>query len=206
MRSLRAEGRCLLPRATGDGLPLPWTPQQQRLAEERAAADRRARRAARPASVRVVYAYEQLPDDSATTVFLAGPTPRSADVASWRPDAIEELTRQWSGPGELVILAPEPRDGRWASDYQDQYRWEHRAMEAADTILFWVPRGPGMEARTTNIEWGYYCRSGRVVLGAPPEAPWVRYNRYLIHQAGMYDAPVAETMEATVREALTLAG
>ena len=41
----------------------------------------------------VIYAREALPERVIRTVFLAGPTPRSQDTASWRPDALDALRR-----------------------------------------------------------------------------------------------------------------
>ncbi|WP_258038757.1 HIT domain-containing protein [Streptomyces sp. SM12] len=195
----------LVPRGD-DRLLLPWSHQQQQAAAQRAAADRAARRAQQAVAVSEVYAYEPVPGDAVTRMFLAGPTPRRRDVESWRPAAIEEIRRQWAGPGQLAILIPEPRDGKWAVDYTQQYAWEHEAMEQADTILFWIPRSAEMPGRTTNIEWGRYGTSGRAVLGVPPEAPQARYNRYLIYEAGKFGTPVAETLTDTVAAAITLAG
>jgi hypothetical protein len=73
-------------------------------------------------------------------VFLAGPTPRSADVSSWRPAAIGEITAQWPGPAPLAVFIPETMDGqRWAY-YDNQAVWEIDARAAASAILFWIPR------------------------------------------------------------------
>lgn len=154
-------------------------------------------------TIHIVHAYEAIPARHVVpSLFLAGPTPRSSSVRSWRPAAIETITRAWAG-GPLAVLVPEPRDGRWATDYTEQYDWEHTAMEAAARIMFWIPRDmatlPGL---TTNIEWGRYCTSGRVVLGAPPTAPDAHRNRYLIHQAARYGVPVAQSLDAAVQAAL----
>lgn len=44
-------------------------------------------------------------------LYLAGPTPRTADVASCRPQAVAELSGQWSRPGRLVVYVPgDPQD------------------------------------------------------------------------------------------------
>lgn len=64
----------VLPRQMGDGLPLPWT-----------------RQAMKPRSqVRSVYAFET-PDPESPSIFLAGPTPRSTEVESWRPEALKVI-------------------------------------------------------------------------------------------------------------------
>lgn len=154
--------------------------------------------------VTVVYAREPLPAVG-PSVFLAGPTPREVAVASWRPGAIRELEAGWSGPEPLTVLTPESRGGRRAKEYHDQVDWEARALDAATAILFWIPRDlrtlPGF---TTNVEFGLYARSGRVVLGAPPECPNPERNRYLVWVAQRYGVPVFETLPATVAGALCL--
>ncbi|WP_433064270.1 nucleoside 2-deoxyribosyltransferase domain-containing protein [Dactylosporangium sp. CS-033363] len=130
-------------------------------------------------------------------VFLAGPTPRSADVDSWRPAAIE-LQRRWSG-GRLVVFSPEPATGV-VPDYLGQIGWEEAGLHLADRIVFWVPREPAtMPAFTTNVEWGTWHRSGKAVFGAPPEAP---RNRYLIAGATAEHVPTAQTLDETLAEAL----
>jgi Nucleoside 2-deoxyribosyltransferase like len=152
------------------------------------------------ASIDVVHAYERPRDPAAPRLFLAGPTPRSGDVPSWRPEAVDTIARTWvSGP--LTVLNPEPR-GAFSDDYTDQYEWEFEHLEAADVIMFWVARRmDGMPALTTNIEWGHYCKSGRVVMGAPP---WGERTRYMQHQARRYGVPVTSTLEDTVRASYAL--
>jgi 8-oxo-dGTP pyrophosphatase MutT (NUDIX family) len=149
--------------------------------------------------IKVVYAGEEPPDEWDASVFLAGPTPRSADVTSWRPEAIAEIERQ-NTVGLLVVFVPEPPDGARYPVYDDQIAWEERWLDAADTILFWIPRDmsrlPGL---TTNVEFGRYESSGRVVLGAPDNAEHVRY---LQHHARQHGAVVTTTLPNTVRAAL----
>jgi hypothetical protein len=43
----------------------------------------------------LIYAGQPLPPQGTASVFLAGPTPRSADVQSWRPAAIGEIAARW---------------------------------------------------------------------------------------------------------------
>jgi hypothetical protein len=150
----------------------------------------------------LVYAGDPLPEGS--SVFLAGPTPRSADVPSWRPNAIRELAAQWRGPGPLAVLIPEPSGRRWA--YHDhQAEWETAGREAATAILFWIPRDlrtlPGF---TTNVEFGLDVTTGRAVLGCPPDCPNPERNRYLIWLARRHGVPVSDTLTATVASALAL--
>ncbi|GII63012.1 hypothetical protein Skr01_30970 [Sphaerisporangium krabiense] len=154
-------------------------------------------------SVTVVWAREPIP--GGPSVFLAGPTPRVDGVPSWRPAAIDALRAAWDGAQPLVVLTPESRDGVRAASYDDQFAWETAAREAADAILFWIPRNlatlPGF---TTNVEFGHDVRTGRAVLGCPPDCPNPERNRYLIHLAHRYGVPVRQSLGETVTAALVL--
>ncbi|MFC0115939.1 nucleoside 2-deoxyribosyltransferase domain-containing protein [Kibdelosporangium aridum] len=154
--------------------------------------------------MKVVYAGQEPPDAWDASIFLAGPTPRRDDVRSWRPEALAEIERQWTKAASLVVFVPEPPDGTRYPSYDDQIAWEERWLDAADGILFWVPREmstlPGL---TTNIEFGRYESSGRVVLGAPENAEHVRYMQHHARQRG---AQVTSTLPETVRATLALLG
>jgi 8-oxo-dGTP pyrophosphatase MutT (NUDIX family) len=149
----------------------------------------------------IVYAREDLPSTVTRSLFLAGPTPRSPDVPSWRPAALAELARQGF---DDTVFVPEPRGGVWADGYADQIAWEEDALNRADAILFWVPRDmrtlPGL---TTNVEWGTWASSGKVVLGAPPGA---EHMAYLLHYADQYRVPVAADLPSAVAAAIRLIG
>lgn len=145
----------------------------------------------------VVYAHQPVPERYSMAIFLAGPTPRRADVPSWRPAALRCLEAQGF---DGVVLIPEPEHGGWRADYDQQVEWEQRGLELADRVLFWVPRDmatlPGL---TTNVEFGQWIDSGKVVLGFPPGAPSCRYLRWRAEHA---HAPVLDTLEATVAAAI----
>jgi nucleoside 2-deoxyribosyltransferase-like protein len=153
----------------------------------------------------VGYAQAPIPAGWDTAVFLAGPTPRDPAVASWRPEAVELLRRRWldSGRGRLVVFVPEIEGGGLGRGWVEQVEWEEACLNASDVIAFWVPRDmatlPGL---TTNVEWGRWESSGKVVLGTPPGAPATRYLRYYAAKVG---APTADTLDATMGAALTLA-
>jgi hypothetical protein len=157
-----------------------------------------------PAETEVGYAQEEIPSSRAGSVFLAGPTPRDPEVPSWRPDAVEVLRGRWAaaGTGRLVVFVPETREGGVNAGWDAQVEWEDACLNACDVIAFWVPRDmrtlPGL---TTNVEWGRWESSGKVVLGAPAEAP---RNRYLFHYARRHGVPTAATLEDTMDAALEL--
>lgn len=151
--------------------------------------------------MQIVYVGEKDPETITKSVFLAGPTPRSNAVQSWRPEALRLL-------GEMnfdgVAFIPERRDGIYHGDYSDQVEWEEKHMNMADCILFWIPRNSDtMLGLTTNNEWGRLEQSGRVVLGTPPGAYHVQYQNYY---AKKFFVPVADTLQKTIEYALSLVG
>ena len=151
--------------------------------------------------MQVVHAHEAPPEVLTRSIFLAGPTPRDPDTASWRPEALRLLAaRGYDG----VVFVPEPRDGRWEREYHAQIAWEEAHLHMADVVLFWVPRElPRMAGLTTNDEWGAHRHTGKVVFGAPPGAEKVRYQQYY---AERLHVPSAASLEATVAAALELVG
>src|SRR3989338_7360146 len=149
----------------------------------------------------IVYAPEEPPSSWTKSLFLAGPTPRDKSVPSWRPEALR-LLEEASYDG--VVFVPENRGGTVKVDYTGEVEWEERCLNFADVVLFWVPREmKTMPALTTNVEWGVWHDSGKAVLGAPSDAPSVRYLRYY---AKKFSVPQAETLEETVRLALDSLG
>ncbi len=145
----------------------------------------------------VVYAREPFPDRWTTALFLAGPTPRSPAVPSWRPAALEHLARAGF---DGVVFVPEDASGSVRADYVDQVEWEREGLHLADQIVFWIPRDlESLPGFTTNVEFGRWATSEKVVLGFPPEAP---KNRYLEWMAGAERIPVHRTLAATLDEAL----
>jgi len=147
-----------------------------------------------------VYYADQEPPSVSGGIFLAGPTPRSADVNSWRPQAIKAL----QGLGfEGSVFVPEQSDGEWKNSYIDQIEWEERCLSIASVIAFWVPRDikNGMPAFTTNDEWGFWKSSGKVVWGSPNGADKVRYQLYY---AEKYGVPISDTLEGTMKNAIDL--
>ncbi|WP_370379109.1 nucleoside 2-deoxyribosyltransferase domain-containing protein [Catenulispora sp. GAS73] len=154
-------------------------------------------------TVSVVWAREAIP--SGPSVFLAGPTPRSEAVTSWRPQAIAALEAAWTAPPTLHILAPENPGGLPETEYDDQIEWEWEGLDRASAILFWIPRDlrtlPGF---TTNVEFGFVARTGRVVLGCPPDCPNPERNRYLVRLARRLGVPVTGTLAETVARAVEI--
>lgn len=148
----------------------------------------------------VVYAGQAPGELSGFSIFLAGPTPRAEKpVPSWRPQALE-LLRKNNFKG--VVFVPEPPPGEDWPEYDIQVRWEHQMLTAADCLLFWIPRNMDtLPAMTTNVEFGMFMRSGKLVCGAPNDAEHMRYIREV---CGIYGIVCARELQETVLSALAM--
>lgn len=146
-----------------------------------------------------IFAYEKSSGSDVQGLFLAGPSPRDKKQVNWRPEALGYLAEQ-GFDGEVYI--PLPRDGKWAEDYSDQIEWELEYLERADVIAFWVPRhSANLPGFTTNVEFGLFVKSGKIVLGYPPEAHRMRYLHYL---ADKYGVAVHDTLKETLGATIAL--
>lgn len=122
------------------------------------------------------YSNQEYCKNGLDSIFLAGGTPRSKEVASWRPKAVQYL-KNFGFEGNIFI--PEPDNGEWTHEYENQIDWEHAHLERADRILFWVPRdNVNFRCMTTNIEFGYWMAKcpQKVVYGRPY---WAKDCRYM---------------------------
>lgn len=128
--------------------------------------------------MQVVYATERAPQSFTSSIFLAGPSPRHPDHPNWRIEALK-LLEEMGYDG--VVFVPLTRDNQWTHSYTNQLDWETECLNMADVIVFWVPRDlKTLPAFTTNIEYGTWMHSGKIVVGFPPSAPkmgpWVYHN------------------------------
>lgn len=130
--------------------------------------------------IKLVYVLEKM-DFTGDSIFLSGPTYRVNDDTqiseiSWREDVVKLLAeKEFDG----TIFIPEYRNNvkpeNWT--YSRQIDWELEFLKKSTVILFWIPRNleklPGF---TTNIEFGEWLNSGKIVVGSPLESP---KNEYL---------------------------
>ena len=164
----------------------------------------------------VIYTGENAPTTITKSLFLAGPSLRPGqekEMTSWRQDAIKILEdKGFDG----VIFCPENRGFGFDNpnfNYDDQIEWENKHLNIADCILFWVPRDLSLDSKgqlklpafTTNIEWGAWADSGKVVFGSPSDLS-KRKNKYLAFNAEQYNVPTGETLTETIEHAIEFLG
>ena len=131
------------------------------------------------------------------SIFLAGPSRRglTEGMTPWRKEAVKLLTEK---NNNLELYIPEP----YCGDYEAQVKWEMYHLSKAAVIMFWVPRNIGeLPGFTTNIEFGYWAASGKVVLGFPNYAV---KTRYLAELANKHNIPLHHTLEDTCNTALEI--
>lgn len=157
--------------------------------------------------MKIIYAREKFPKSFKKAVFLAGPSPRGmAGVESWRLQAIR-LLKEMGYNG--LVFSPEPRkrNPKLKYDdkmYDDQIKWETEGLNKADCIIFWIPRTlDKMPGFTTNIEYGEWFKSGKIVLGAPKNASKLNYLRA---RGADYNVPMYYTLRNTIKKALKMVG
>lgn len=128
--------------------------------------------------MKVNYSDEEVLKDN-KSIFLAGPTPRSIEVVSWREEAIKVLDELgYDG----IVYVPEKKEDNRAFNYDNQVWWEREALFNATTIVFWIPRKiDTLPAFTTNVEFGYWISKDneKVVYGRPDDSVKNKYLDWL---------------------------
>lgn len=110
----------------------------------------------------------------ATTVFLAGSIEMGA-AEDWQSTLTAAL-----GDRELTVLNPrrDEWDGSWRQSidepkFREQVEWELDGLDRADVIAMWF--AGGTRSPITLLELGLHARSGKLIIGCPPEF-WRRGN------------------------------
>jgi len=148
--------------------------------------------------MKIITTKDKIPESWSKSIFLAGPSSRDSieDITDWRKETCNILNRKgYDG----VVFIPEPFKG----DYKDQIEWEQTCLNMADCILFWVPRNEKLPGFTTNVEFGEWMKSGKVILGYPKDAYKMRYLDY---KAKKYKVPIENTLEETINSVLNYIG
>lgn len=153
--------------------------------------------------MQVVYYKDQLPSSITKSLFLAGPSLRPGQSGvSWRKEALH-LLEQMNFDG--TVFVPENQDGNFDEnhDYSQTVEWEELMLNAADCIVFWIPRDENLPGFTTNVEFGKWNNSGKVVLGYPETAEKVKYLKYY---ADKLNIPTSNSLEETLQNAIDFIG
>lgn len=153
---------------------------------------------------KIIYTGEDI-DRNNHSIFLSGPTYRvnkeeNFDSSeSWRKKALK-IFQYYNYP--YIIYVPEYRNNKKPYNliYENQIDWEISAMDSSDVILFWIPRDlDNLPAFTTNVEFGLFLDSGKIVIGAPKEAP---KNEYLKYRCKLLGIPWYNTLEECIDASL----
>lgn len=135
------------------------------------------------------------------SIFLAGPTPRDEKTKSWITSACERLNELGF---DGVVYVPEYSAWKPKEDYIDQAMWEREALTESTVIMFWIFRSlPDMCAFTTNVEFGYWLHSGKVIYGKPNNAAKIKYLDWL-YQMDYNKVPI-NNLEELLKESIILA-
>ena len=135
------------------------------------------------------------------SIFLAGPTPRNEKIESWRTTTCKKL-EEFGFDG--VVYVPEYSSWKPKTDYVDQVKWEREALTESTVIMFWIPRTlPDMPAFTTNVEFGYWLHSGKVIYGRPDDATKIKYLDWLYKED--YDKNPINDLNELLMESIKLA-
>ncbi|MDO4282649.1 MAG: nucleoside 2-deoxyribosyltransferase domain-containing protein [Clostridia bacterium] len=111
--------------------------------------------------------------NSKKSIFLAGPLPRKKEIKNWKDDVLKYLKElKYDG----VVYIPEKRNHQIIEGDADQTNWEMEAMNHSKVLLFWIPRSfPDMLGLTTNVEFGIWLSSGKILYGRPDDAYMIEY-------------------------------
>lgn len=147
--------------------------------------------------------YKDKISENEKSIVLCGPTPRESTTISWRPEALKILKKlEYDG----IVYVPEyENEKEYDSDFEKiKYNWERNTYINSTVIIFWVPRKiPNMLGLTTNVEFGYWLKSGKCIYGRPDYAQRTRYLDWLYNLE--YKKEPHNKLEELLKEAIILA-
>lgn len=164
--------------------------------------------------MKLIFSDDAFPTEVTKSIFLEGPSPRSAKYEDWKPRALEELAAL-NFNGTVFIPVPRARFYAFADDsatwtYDGQVEWECTARQRADAIFCWLDRvidasddDLGMPGFTTNVEFGEDLNSGKMTFGRPDTAA---KSRYLEQRVNMLGREVHNTLTAALSAVVTELG
>ena len=105
---------------------------------------------------------------------------RSLKDCFLRYKAMNGYTSHYRNGFDGVVYVPEYSTDKPKTDYVDQAEWERDALINSSVIAFWIPRNlKDMPGFTTNVEFGYYLHTGKVIYGRPNNASKIKYLDWL---------------------------
>lgn len=159
--------------------------------------------------MQILYTFEEKDNDN-QSIFLAGPTLRDYDsgLESWRDQCVD-LLKYYNFDGTVFLpeMSLDPDKRQFFEDimnskdgYSRRVEWEIKYLNEADIILFWIPRNiktlPGF---TTNIEFGEFMHSRKIVVGFPLIADKCEYIDY---RCKKHNIPCYNTLSQCVEYAV----
>tara|TARA_R110000868_G_scaffold9099_2_gene46039 strand:+ start:205 stop:678 length:474 start_codon:yes stop_codon:yes gene_type:complete len=139
------------------------------------------------------------------SIFLAGCSPRKGQTLLWRFEALAFLRESGF---EGTVIVPEPETGESWLDYMGVVEWEDKYLKLADVIVFWLPRSikDGIYGFTSNVEFGKYLNSGKIIYGRPDQSDNNRYLDYWYKEVYQCDplANLYSLISATVNHPFIL--
>jgi hypothetical protein len=159
--------------------------------------------------IRTLYSREHATVYPGQGVFLAGPTPPDGQMEeTWRRVLIERLVADPRLDPSMIVVAPEPRSGRWEDITvstgrpqhdqvtNGQIAWEWQYLGLCDITVFWLATYWAQEKAapfagnigpTTRWEFGFYFQEyakdparRTFIVGAPEDAESVKWPRRLV--------------------------
>jgi len=115
----------------------------------------------------VIKYYEDEIIEGEKSLFLAGPSTLVKGI-TWRNEALKILQDlEYDG----VVYVPEFRNVTTIYDADKQFHWERKGLFNSTSLIFWIPRKiPEILAMNTNVEFGYWVKSSKVLYGRPDES------------------------------------
>lgn len=155
--------------------------------------------------INFIYTLEKM-DESIPSIFLAGcslrPIQFHLDIPRWRSEFIKflELKNIQDIP-EINLIIPEYRDeiipDNWT--YSRQVSWEVSNLKKSTIICFWIERSEHLKGLTTNIEFGEYLNSEKIVVGYPEDS---LNNNYLTERLDLLSIPIHRTLNVLVDQSI----